>query len=97
MVKMKQKILAFLVIAGVVYLWHFHPLWLIIPFAVITLVLVAVLVLLFIWVLRDVDKHEKEIRSYLDECDEKLKKGEMTKEENFQIHFYWECENWGIC
>lgn len=37
------------------------------------------------------NKREKEVAKYLDECDEKLKKGEMTKEDNDYIHFYYEC------
>ncbi len=40
----------------------------------------------------EINKREKEIGNYLNECDEKLKKGEMTKEENEDIHFYYECE-----
>lgn len=87
---MKQKILNILFIVGIIYIWFFHPLWLIIPFVIIALVLVAFL----IWGLREVDNHEKGVRSYLDECDERLKKGEMTKEENDRIHFYWQYENW---
>ncbi len=43
------------------------------------------------WIGKSVDKKEREIGAYLDECDEKLKKGEMTKEENEDIHFYYEC------
>ncbi len=90
MVKMKQKVLGILFLVGFIYMSHFHPLWIIIPFTIIAMVLL----LLLIWGLRETRKHEKEVRSYLDECDEKLKKGEMTKEENDEIHFYWECENW---
>ena len=44
------------------------------------------------WSGKSVDKKEREIGVYLDACDEKLKKGEMTKEENEDIHFYYECE-----
>lgn len=91
MVKMIQKILNILFVVGIIYIWIFHPLWLIISFAVIALVLV----ILLIWGLMELNKWEKGIKTHLDECDEKLKNGEMTKEENEQIHFYWECQNFG--
>lgn len=35
-------------------------------------------------------KRDKEIEECLAKCDDKLKKGEMTKEENEAIHFYYE-------
>lgn len=89
MVQMK-KLLSILVCIGFIYTAFFHPLWIVIPFAIVALVLVALL----IWGLREVDNHEKGVKKYLDECDEKLRKGEMTKEENDQIHFYWQFENW---
>ena len=37
-------------------------------------------IILSIIVANEADKREKAIRNYLDECDEKLKKGEMSKE-----------------
>ncbi len=83
---MKQNILSCLVILGVVYLVLFQPLWVDI-FAIVS---ISLLVVLFICILIQVNKREKEVANYLDECDEKLKKGEMTKEANEQIHFYWE-------
>lgn len=58
---------------------------------IIIIACITTALLLFYFILKRVDKREKEIASYLDECDEKLKKGEMTKEENEEIHFYWEC------
>lgn len=63
---------------------------------VVVLIIIAALVALALvflfFLMRGVSKREKEVADYLDECDEKLKKGEMTKEENEQIHFDWECD-----
>lgn len=88
---MKQNILGYLVILGVVYLVLFQPLWVDI-FAIVS---ISLLVVLFICILIQVNKREKEVANYLDECDEKLKNGEMTKEYNEQIHFYWEKDFFG--
>lgn len=88
---MKQNILSCLVILGVVYLVLFQPLWVDI-FAIVS---ISLLVVLFICILIQANKREKEVANYLDECDEKLKKGEMTKEDNEQIHFYWEKDFFG--
>ncbi len=70
---MKQKILAFLVIADVIYLWHFHPLWIGI-FAIASII--SLLVVLFIRMLIEMNKREKDVANYLHEYDEKLKKGD---------------------
>lgn len=65
--------------------------------------IVVLITILFViaWLIykcfKDMDNHEKEVINYLNKCDEKLKNGEMTQEENTDIHFYWECEHNFIC
>lgn len=83
---MKQLLYPILTVLGI-SLVIIHPL-----VALIVIAIPVVLVLVFLLFLTNVvNKREKEIVTYLDECDEKLKKGEMTKEENEDIHFYYEC------
>lgn len=83
---MKQLLYPILTVLGI-SLVIIHPL-----VALIVIAIPVVLVLVFLLFLTNgVNKREKEIVAYLDECDEKLKKGEMTKGENEDIHFYYEC------
>lgn len=42
--------------------------------------------------MRGIQETENNVKRILDESDEKLKKGEITKEENEQLHFYYEFE-----
>ncbi len=63
-----------------------------IGYFIILILLIILGLILLPFCLRSVEKREKEVAKYLDECDEKLKKGEMDKETNEQIHFYWECD-----
>lgn len=58
----------------------------------LSLAFVLLFVVVLIWGYFAAGKQEKRILKYLDKCDEKLNKGEMTKEENDQIHFYYMCE-----
>lgn len=63
---------------------------------IIALAIYAVLVLILLLVTwgigRYADKREKEVINYLNECDRKLKNGEMSKEDNKYIHLSYETE-----
>lgn len=83
---MKQLLYPILTVLGI-SLVIIHPL-----VALIVIAIPVVLVMGFLLFLTSgINKREKEIGNYLNECDEKLKKGKMTKEENEDIHFYYEC------
>lgn len=66
---------------------------------IISFIVLLSLILIFLFIIVVIcgyfaaGKEEKRIVKYLDDCDEKLKRGEMTKEENDQIHFYYMCEH----
>lgn len=55
-------------------------------------ILILILLLVTWGIGRYADKREKEVINYLNECDRKLKNGEMSEEENKDIHFYYEME-----
>lgn len=82
---MKQLLYPILIVLGI-SLIVIHP--------VVVLIIIATLVVLtlafLLFLIKGFDKREKEVSDYLDECDEKLKKGEMTKEDNELVHCYWE-------
>ena len=63
---------------------------------IIALAIYAILVLILLLVTwgigRYADKREKEVINYLNECDRKLKNGEMSKEDNKYIHLSYETE-----
>lgn len=55
-------------------------------------ILVLILLLVTWGIGRYADKREKEVINYLNECDRKLKNGEMSKEDNKYIHLSYETE-----
>lgn len=90
-------IIYFMVIIGVdLYIFHSYiPAWLAyIPawLVILTIASITLIFFIFYFIKRQIDKREKEVANYLDECDEKLKNGEMSEEENKDIHFYYEAE-----
>lgn len=60
------------------------------PFASILFILLCIF--LYKLCLHTAKEIDENIKSILSESDEKLKRGEITQEENDQVHFYYECE-----
>lgn len=87
MKKILCTVLTFSIIGGILYLLVVSSLcrWII----GISIIIFAIFIIHYFW--KDMKEQEENTIKYLDECDEKLQKGEMTKEENDAIHFYQEC------
>lgn len=76
-------------IAFVIFLFAKCGIW----GVIIVLTICALSIFLIAWlIVKGIDKREKEVINYLNDCDEKLKNGEMSEEENKDIHFYYEME-----
>lgn len=57
-----------------------------------SILFILLFIFLYNWGMHAVKETEENIKNILNESDEKLKRGEITQEENDQVHFYYECE-----
>lgn len=61
-------------------------------FLFVSILFILLFVFLYKFCLHAAKETDENIKSILNESDEKLKRGEITQEENDQVHFYYEYE-----
>lgn len=57
-----------------------------------SILFILLFIFLYKFCLHTAKEIDENIKSILNESDEKLKRGEITQEENDQVHFHYECE-----